>query len=80
MNTSSRRAFLRSAVGSGAQRVLLAKGDDAHDYKFSEAVFEDFPMLAPAWRDRFLAVSALRLHGSQDRDNPLVERVREAFA
>lgn len=67
------------ALVNAARRVLLAKGDDAHDYKFSEAVFEDFRVLAPAWRDRFLAVSTLRLHGSQDRDNPLVERVREAF-
>jgi len=68
------------ALIDAARRVLLVKGDDAHDYKFSGAVFEEFGTIAPAWRDRFLAVSTLRLHGSQDRDNPLVRRVREAFA
>ena len=68
------------ALIDAARRVLLVKGDDAHDYKFSGAVFEEFGSIAPAWRNRFLAVSMLRLHGSQDRDNPLIERVREAFA
>jgi len=65
---------------SAARRVLLLKGDDAHDYKFAEAVFEDVGTLSPAWRDRFLAVSMLRLHGSQDPDNPLFQRVRQAFS
>ena len=68
------------ALIDAARRVLLVKGDDAHDYKFSGAVFEEFGTISPAWRDRFLAVSMLRLHGSQDQDNPLVRRVREAFA
>ncbi len=64
---------------AAARRVLLAKGDDPHDYKFSGAVFEDYPAVSPAWRQRCLAASAVRLHGAGDRDNPLMARVRAAF-
>ena len=63
-----------------ARGVLLLKANDAHDYKFSSAAFEDFNGISAPWRDRFLAASVLRLHGSQDRTNPLIRRVREAFA
>jgi hypothetical protein len=57
--------FMRAARG-----VLLQKADDAHDYKFSSAAFEDFASITAPWRHRFLAASALRLHGAQDRTNP----------
>ena len=40
---------------AAARRVLLLKGDDPHDYKFSAAVFEDYPAVSPAWRERCLA-------------------------
>ena len=50
-----------------ARSVLLTTANDAHDYKFSSAVFEDFNSISAPWRDRFLAASVLRLHGSQDR-------------
>ena len=63
-----------------AWEVLLLKAKDAHDYKFSSAASEDFSVISAPWRDRFLAASVLRLHGSQDRTNPLIHRVREAFA
>ena len=63
-----------------ARGVLLLKANDPHDYKFSSAAFEDFSVISVPWRERFLAASVLRLHGSQDRTSPLVHRVREAFA
>jgi len=63
-----------------ARGVLLLKANDPHDYKFSSAAFEDFHSISAPWRDRVLAASVLRLHGSHDRTNPLVRRVREAFA
>ena len=64
-----------------AARVLVfLKGDDSHDYKFSSAVLEDYRLLAPAVRDRFLAASLFQLRGSGDRDNPLVGRIRAALA
>src|SRR5262249_622270 len=59
-------------------RIFL-KGNDAHDYKFSSAVLEDYDHVSPAWRDRFLATSVFNLRGSNGKDNPLVKRVQEAL-
>ena len=43
--------------------LIFAKGNDAHDYKFSAAVLEDFYHVSPAWRDRYLAASVFNLTG-----------------
>ncbi len=58
---------------------MFLKGDDAHDYKFSSAVLEDYYSASPTWRDRYLASSLLLLPGSSDRDNDLVRRTRAAL-
>jgi hypothetical protein len=62
-----------------ARRLVFLKGDNAHDYKFSSAVLEDYYNVSPAWRERYLAASLLLLPGSADRDNNLVKRTRAAF-
>jgi len=62
-----------------ARRLIFMKGVDAHDWKFSSAVLEDYAQLSPAWRDRFLAASVHHLKGSQAPDNGLVARVRQAL-
>src|SRR5262249_21777774 len=67
------------ALIDAARRLELLKGDDAHDYKFSSAVLEDYYHASPAWRDRYLASSLLLLPGSADRDNDLVRRTRAAL-
>jgi hypothetical protein len=62
-----------------AARVLIfLKGRDAHDYKFSSAILEDYYHLSPGWRDRFLAACLHYLKGSGAPDNGLVPRIREA--
>ena len=33
-----------------ARRLVFLKGTDAHDYKFSSAVLEDYAHVSPAWR------------------------------
>jgi hypothetical protein len=68
------------ALIDAARRLVFLKGDDAHDYKFSSAVLEDYDNASPAWRERYLASSLLLLPGSADRDNDLVKRTRAAFA
>lgn len=68
------------ALMRASRAVLLLTADDPHDYKFSVALFEDFSHIGPPWRDRFMAAGVLRLHGSQHGVNPLVHRVRAAFA
>jgi len=63
-----------------AARVLIfLKGRDAHDYKFSSAVLEDYRHVSPTWRDRYLAASVFNLRGSGAPDNQLVKRTRAAL-
>ncbi len=64
---------------NAARRLVFLKGDDAHDYKFSSAVLEDYYNVSPTWRERYLAASLVLLPGSGDRDNALVKRTRAAF-
>jgi hypothetical protein len=53
-----------------ASRVLtFLKGNDAHDYKFSSAVLEDYYNVSPAWRDRYLASNAFNLNTATEPDN-----------
>jgi hypothetical protein len=63
-----------------ARQLVFLKGTDSHDYKYSSAVLEDFYLVSPAWRNRFLAASVFQLPGTGDRDNGLVERIRQAIA
>jgi hypothetical protein len=68
------KEFMRAA-----RRLVFMKGNDAHDYKFSSAVLEDFYDISPAWRNRYLAASMFYLPNSQTKDNTLVQRIRAAF-
>ena len=63
-----------------ARRQLFLRGTNAHDYKFSSAVLEDYFHLSPGMRDRFLAASVFNLKGSGGRENGLVGRVRAALS
>jgi hypothetical protein len=77
-------AYLRAggdaaALVKAARKVLIYKGDDAHDYKFGSAVMEDYRHLSPEFESYFLASSMMWLCGSTDRDNPLVGRSAAAF-
>jgi hypothetical protein len=64
---------------TAARRLIFSKGTNSHDYKFSSAALEDFFHATPAWRNRFLATSMFNLHGTQDKDNTLAIRTREAL-
>jgi hypothetical protein len=67
-------------LASAARRLIFLKGNNAHDYKFSSAVLEDYETLSSPWRERMLAASAFLLRGSGDKDNDLVARTRAAVA
>lgn len=64
---------------NATRKTLFAKGRDAHDYKFSSAVLEDYQHVSSAWRNRFLATSVFNLKGSGHPDNSLVTRTRSAL-
>ncbi|HEU0010591.1 MAG TPA: hypothetical protein VFT34_12315 [Verrucomicrobiae bacterium] len=63
-----------------SRRLIFTKGNNAHDYKYSSAVLEDYHAMSPPWRDRYLAASAFYLRGSGDKDNDLVRRTRAALS
>ena len=62
-----------------ARLLIFFKGRDAHDYKFSAAVMEDYATLASPWRERYLAASVYNLKGTGAPDNELVKRTRAAL-
>lgn len=64
---------------TAARRLVFLKGTDAHDYKFSSAVLEDYARVGPKLRNRFLAAAMFYLPGSGQRDNDLVRRTRAAL-
>lgn len=86
-NLSASRKVLGYLEGGGdahafvteARRLIFMKGHDAHDWKFSSAVLEDYAQLSPGWRERFLAASVHHLKGLQSPDNGLVERIRASL-
>jgi hypothetical protein len=63
-----------------ARGLVFVKGNNAHDYKFSSAVLEDYYHLSPQWRDRYLASSMFYFRGTGAKDNDLVKRTRAALA
>ena len=78
-------AYLKSGrraedVIDAARTLVFLKSDDAHDYKFSSAVLEDYYNVSPQWRDLYLASNVLKLQSSTRPDNGLVERTRSALA
>ncbi len=47
-----------------ARVLVFLKGSDAHDYKFSSAVLEDYYHVSPQYRDRYLAANTYWLKGA----------------
>ncbi len=71
---------LRATELIDAARVqVFLKSNDAHSYKFSSAVLEDYHHVSPKWRNTFLATSVFKLQGSGGRNSGLVERAQAAL-
>ncbi len=68
-----------TSIADADRRHTFLKGRHSHDYKFTSAVWEDYQVMAPAVRDRYLAASVFNLKGSGDADNGLVQRIRVAL-
>jgi hypothetical protein len=60
--------------------LVFLKGNDAHDYKFSSAIFEDYYHVSPQWRSKYLASNMFKLLSAHEADNSLVQRTRAAFS
>ena len=61
------------------RRRIFLQGTDAHHYKFSSAVLEDYFHVSPAWRNRLLACGTQFLPRGNG-NSPLVDRIRGALA
>lgn len=62
-----------------ARRLVFLKGNDSHDYKFSSAALEDYRILSPEWRNRFLAASTYQLRNETEKTRPLVGKIQTAI-
>ncbi len=67
------------SVVDHARRLVFLKGHDSHDYKFSSAALEDYRVLSPPWRNRFLAASSYQLRSQGEPTRALVNRIRQAI-
>jgi hypothetical protein len=67
------------SVVDHARRLVFLKGNDSHDYKFSSAALEDYRLLSPQWRNRFLAASSYQLASPAEPTRSLVKRIRAAI-
>ena len=66
-------------LADATRRMIFLKGRDAHDYKYSAAVLEDYRLMASPWRERYLAASAFYLKSAGAPENELVKRTRAAL-
>jgi len=61
-----------------ARHYLVRHASDAHDYKFTEGVFEDYSQIAdPAWRHRHLSAAMVYFKGPASRAHPVVAQAIE---
>jgi hypothetical protein len=67
------------ALMDAGRLLVFFKGNDAHDYKFSSALMEDYDQVSPEWRNRYLASGMMQLRGSGGPDLPLVKRAKAAL-
>ena len=70
----------RRAFQATASRLLNAKADNAHDYKYTAAAFEDAAFISERWRPAFLAATVSVLHGPASTDSPVLREAREVLA
>ena len=67
-----------AALIANARHHLVYNAEEAHDYKFSEAVFDNHSQLADsAWRHRFLSAGMAYFKAPAKRPGPVVEEMME---
>jgi len=66
------------AIIATARQHLIYNAEEPHDYKFSEAVFDNYAHFADsAWRSRFLSAGMAYFKGPATRPSPVVEEMME---
>jgi hypothetical protein len=67
-----------SALMTALRRLVFAKADEPHCYKYPAALFEDYHLVSPPWRPHVLAATVYYAKGPADPDSPVMQRAREA--
>jgi len=62
-----------------ASRVVVAKGDNAHEYKFPVAAFENFGLVNPRWRPHVLGAATSYLRSTRYPESETMLRARAAL-
>ena len=66
------------ALIANGRHHLVYNADEAHDYKFAEAVFDNYSHLSDsAWRCRFLSAGMTYFKAPARRPGPVVEEIME---
>jgi len=68
------RGFMQTA-----RTLIVDRNIGSHDYKFTEACFENYSHLSSRWRDRYLCSSVFYLNGSLDKPNSVVASFKAAL-
>lgn len=63
-----------------ANRLLLRKASDAHDFKYSASLFEDLQLVGLHWRPQMLATATYYLRGTTAPDSPVMKQAREVLS
>ena len=79
LNTQTDDSSSAEELIDAARLLVFLKGNDAHDYKFSSAILEDYYHVSPEWRNKYLALEHVQAAEATVDDNNLVERTRSAL-
>ena len=60
-----------------ANRLLLHKAQDAHDFKYAQSIFDDYRRVSPHFRPHMLATATYYLRGHNSPDSPVVQRAAD---
>jgi len=67
-----------AALIATARHHLVYNADEVHDYKYSEAVFDNYwHLVDSAWRSRFLSAGMAYFKAPARQPGPVVEEMME---
>jgi hypothetical protein len=67
-------------VFAAVRRVIFHKGNDAHQYKYGAAIWEESRLASdPRWQAPLVAAAMAYVPGASSPDNPLMKRVTGAI-
>jgi len=64
---------------AAACQHIARKADEAHQYKYPAAIFEDYRLVSPAWQPHLLAASVYYLRGDGDANSSVIQRATAAL-